>query len=261
MYAPNPYSIDDIVKYSSGKACGSSLSYLVSRSESYNSAEEGKPIVYQGKAQKPSLYSQNNYSNQNRPVKTYYFTPNLFLNPIRPQTQFINATEQVQELIEEIFSSMIGKKLPQNISIKICTKEELKEIHSRFGQWHEGIQGFAVNDKDLKQIFAKNDHLDALMLTIGHEIGHVYTSSLGNSHDEEAKAFSFAVEWANIIKKNNIGNLKENIKDNLDFNPAKNGLHDIAFFFVKNLIDKGLKPMEVHWDLANKYISLFSFYN
>lgn len=99
------------------------------------------------------------------------------------------------------------------------------------------------------------------MLAIGHEIGHVYTSSLPDSHDEEAKAFSFAMEWAKIIKENNIGNLAENIKENIDFNPARNGLHDIAFFFVKNLMNNGLKPMEIHNSLVKKYISLFGFYN
>ena len=51
---------------------------------------------------------------------------------------------------------------------------------------------------------------------------------------------------------------KDNIKD--DFSPAKNGLHDLAFFFVKNLVDKGLKPMQVHQDLVKGYVSLLNFY-
>ena len=260
MYSSKSYSIDDIVKYSSRRFNGT-LNYLVSKSESYSFSSGNNLISYHGQDKKPLIYSQTNDYKKSSLTKTYYFTPELFLNPIRPSTQFINATEQIQELIEETFSLMIGRKLPKNVSIRVCTKEELKQIHSRLGHWDEGIQGFALNDITSKQIFVKNSHLDALMLTIGHEIGHVYTSRLSNSHDEEAKAFSFAVEWAKTIKKNNIGNLGENIKDDIDFNPARNGLHDLAFFFVKKLINNGLRPMQIHWDLVNKYTSLFGFYN
>ncbi|MCH8003073.1 MAG: hypothetical protein IH934_00440 [Nanoarchaeota archaeon] len=262
MYTNRPYSIDDIVRYNPNNQYNNNLNYLVSKSENYSNPLENSQQVeleYKGNHQKPTIYSENNYLPQ-EPTKTYYFTPEIFLKPFRPLTQFINTTEQIQTLIEETFELMLSKKLP-NINIQVCNKEELKQIHSRFGSWNDNIQGFALNNKHLKQIFVKNNNLDELMLTIGHEIGHVYTKSLSNNHDEEAKAFSFAIEWTKTIKKHNIGNLNENIKDNLDFNPARNGLHDLAFFFVKNLVDKGLKPMQVHWDLVKGYVSLFGFYN
>jgi len=262
MYASRSYTIDDIVRYAPNNQYNNNINYLVSKSENYGAPLKNLQQIeleYKGNLQKPTIYSENNYLQQEKPTKTYYFTPQIFLNPIRPKSQFINTTEQIQSLIEETFELMLKKKL-LNISIQICNKEELKQIHSRFGPWHEGIQGFALNNKELKQIFVKNNNLDELMLTIGHEIGHVYTKSLSNNHDEEAKAFSFAIEWAKTIKKHNIGNLAENIKDNSDFNPARNGLHDLAFFFVKNLVDKGIKPMDVHWYLVKKYISLFNFY-
>jgi len=262
MYSNNPYRIDDIVRYSPRSQHGSSLNYLISKSEDYAISAENRPKnphEYTGQHQKPTIYSNNNYSAR-QTTRTYYFTPEIFLKPNRPLTQFINTTEQVQELIEETFSLMLGKKLPQNISIQVCTVEELRQIHSKFGSWSDNIQGFALNNKKLKQILVKNNHLDQLMLTIGHEIGHVYTSCLSNSHDEEAKAFSFTIEWTKTIKANNLGNLAENINDSLDFKPARNGLHDIAFFFVNKLINNGLKPMQVHWDLVKGYVSLFGFY-
>ena len=260
MYYGKTYTIDDIVRFSPSTYSGNGLNYLVSKSENYHVLAESMPIEYSGQHKSPLIYS-NNYYNENKATRTYYFTPKIFLKPSRRETPIINATEQIKELINETFALMIGTSLPQNLSINVCSTEELKQIHSQFGSWSEGIQGFAINNKKLKRIFVKNNHLDELMLTIGHEIGHVYTSSLSNSHDEEAKAFSFAMEWAKTIKKNNIGNLAENIKDNIDFNPARNGLHDIAFFFVKNLMNNGLKPMEIHNNLVKKYISLFGFYN
>jgi len=264
MYTNGSYSIDDVVRYAPNKQYSNSLNYLVSKSEDYsNQLENTQQIVpeYKGNHQKTIIYPTNNYSfNENKPTKTYYFTPKIFLNPVRPKTRFINTTTQIQSLIEETFELMLNKKLPNNISIQVCNKEELKQLHSRFGSWNDNIQGFALNNKNMKQIFVRNNDLDELMLTIGHEIGHVYTKKLDNSHDEEAKAFSFAMQWAKTIRKHDIGNLKENIKDDLDFNPARNGLHDLAFFFVKNLMAKGIKPMQVHWDLVSGYVSLWNFY-
>jgi len=262
MYASKSCSIDEIVRYAPNNQHYNNINYLVSKSENYSAPLKNPQQIepeYKGNHQKPTIYSENDYLQREKPTKTYYFTPQIFLKPTRSGTQFINTTQQIQSLIEETFELMLKKKL-LNIDIQICNKEELKQIHSRFGPWHEGIQGFALNNKELKQIFVKDNNLDELMLTIGHEIGHVYTKSLSNNHDEEAKAFSFAIEWVKTIKKHNIGNLAENMKDNLDFNPARNGLHDLAFFFVKNLVDKGIKPMDVHWDLVKKYISLFNFY-
>jgi len=237
------YSIDDTVRYTSIN----NIDYLVSKSEVYTTDE-----FIQYERHELTVYIDNSYS-QNK-IKVYYFSPKMFLEPIRPETQFVNRFEEVQTLVEEIFFLMLGKRMP-NFSITICTKEELMQIHSRFGSWNGNIQGFAFN----KQIFVKNNNLDELLLTIGHEIGHVYTKSLTNKHDEEAKAFSFAIEWAKTIKKHNIGNLSNNIVSK--FNPAHNGLHDISFFFVQNLIDKGLKPMQIHSDLVRNYISVFNFYN
>ena len=261
MYYGKSYFIDDIVRYSPSTYSGNGLNYLISKSKDYHVLTETTPMEYSGQQSKLRIYSNNNYESDNKPSKTYYFTPKMFLKPSRRETPIISTTEQVRELINETFLLMLKKELSQNISINVCTKEELKQMHSRFGSWSDGIQGFAINSKKLKQIFVKNNHLDELMLTIGHEIGHVYTSSLANSHDEEAKAFSFAMEWAKTIKSNNIGNLAENIKDDIDFQPARNGLHDLAFFFVKKLMNNGLKPMEIHNNLVKKYISLFGFYN
>ena len=101
-------------------------------------------------------------------------------------------------------------------------------------------------------------NLDEMMLVIGHEIGHVLTKTLPNKHDEEAKAFAFSIKWAETIKKHNVANLGMSIKDELDMNPARNGLHDVAFSFVSLMLKKGRTAIEVHQDLAKKYISMFN---
>ena len=84
--------------------------------------------------------------------------------------------------------------------------------------------------------------------------------SLPNKHDEEAKAFAFSVEWAKTIKKHNVANLGLNIKEDIDFQPARNGLHDVAFSFVDFMVKKGRNAMQLHDDLSRKYMSIFNMF-
>ena len=116
--------------------------------------------------------------------------------------------------------------------------------------WNPGIQGFAVNrkGKGYSCIFVKNNHLDALMLVLGHEIGHVITPRLPDLKDEEAKAFAFEMSWAKAIIEHNIAGLKGQF--NVDFKPAANGIHNIAFGFVQSMINKGKDSLKLYWELV-----------
>lgn len=199
-------------------------------------------------------YSEQKYSAHY--AEEHPFAPEIFLSSSRPKTAFIDDENQIRNAIEETFELMMKEKLPENISINILPLDDFKIIHSNFGRWISGILGFSINGKE-KKIFVRENHLDALMLVIGHEIGHVLTASLPNKHDEEAKAFAFSIEWARTIKTHNIANLGLNIKDEFDFNPARNGLHDVAFEFVDFMLKKGRKAIELHDDLVKRYVSAF----
>ncbi len=204
---------------------------------------------------------QPQYKNQQQYSTIYSalhaFTPEFFLKPSRPKTRFIDDNHEIRSIAEETFELMMKVKLPESISINILPFEEFKSIHSRFGAWNNGILGFSLNGTE-KNIFVRENHLDALMLVVGHEIGHVLTETLPNKHDEEAKAFAFSIEWTHTIKKHNIANLGLSIKDKIDFQPARNGLHDIAFGFVDFMVKKGRKAIEVHDDLVKRYTSVFN---
>ena len=200
------------------------------------------------------------YKNHEQYTATYdtnhSFAPEIFLNSARPKTRFIDDNGEVKNIVEETFELMMKKKVPGNISINVLPFDDFKAVHSRFGAWNNGILGFSINE-DNKQIFVRENHLDSLMIVLGHEIGHVLTDTLPNKHDEEAKAFAFSIEWARTIKKHNVADLGLSIKDELGFNPARNGLHDVAFSFVDFMIRKGRKAIELHDDLARKYVSVF----
>ena len=235
----------------------SGISYFASNSDNNYPSEGENIITIQPK------YTQKNFTVPYENPKQYFnaypashaFTPKILLNPSRPKARFIDDNNEATAIADEIFGLMMNEKMPENISINVLPFADFKALHSRFGAWSSGILGFSLN-RD-KKIFVRENHLDSLMIVIGHEIGHVLTETLPNKHDEEAKAFAFSIEWAKTIKKHNIANLGLSIKDEIGFQPARNGLHDIAFSFVDFAVKKGRKAMELHNDLAKRYVSVF----
>ena len=177
------------------------------------------------------------------------------LKKCRPVTQFINDSEEVKDIVLETFEKLTGQKFPDNIEVRVCSEEEMKKAHNaNGGKWNPGIMGFAINRYPYPStIFAKKNHLDALMLTIGHEIGHVLSPRLQDDVDEEAKAFAFELAWVKAVVENDIGGLAGNF--NIDFVPAENGLHDRAFAFVQSVVQKGREALKVFWELSKGMIN------
>jgi hypothetical protein len=132
----------------------------------------------------------------------------------------------------------------------------MESIHEEFGgSWNPGILGFAINRNPEKNlIFVKENNLDVLMLTIGHEIGHVLTRRLNDPRDEEAKAFAFELAWMKSIKEYNIANLANQFVDFPE--PAKNGLHNIAFDFVVSMLGSGKQCLQIFKELFDRKISV-----
>lgn len=175
-----------------------------------------------------------------------YFSPSIFLRDDRPQSQFIGKVEEIKHYIQEAFKATTGKELPEDISIIVVNQEELKQRHELCnGTWSPGIQGISINRKGFGQslIVVKENDLDILMMTIGHEIGHVLNFQLNNRLNEEAKAFAFEMAWVKSIFENNIAGLRNSIDP--DPKPARNGLHDVAFAFVKRMLLLGKDAFDV----------------
>ncbi|MBW3019105.1 hypothetical protein KY329_02895, partial [Candidatus Woesearchaeota archaeon] len=118
------------------------------------------------------------------------------------------------------------------------------------------IMGFSINKfgKGASEIFVREAPLDSLLLTIGHELGHVLSPTLVNKHDEEAKAHAFSLAWMETIRDNDIAGLKPNIA----LNPANNGLHDVAFDFVKKLLHTGASAFDVFQTLSKGLTSILA---
>jgi len=164
----------------------------------------------------------------------------VFLRSDRPRTQFVNESSTILPFVKDAFKVTTGKDMPE-IQVFLLDDETFKDAYESFGSKYKlGLQGFSINGKD-RLVFAKKDYLDRVMLTIGHEIGHVLSMPLQSQLDEEAKAFSFSVAWMRAIVQNNIAGLQMSIEEN----PAKNGLHDVAYEFVRQRIDKGENALDL----------------
>ncbi|MDP3698397.1 MAG: hypothetical protein Q8R47_02320 [Nanoarchaeota archaeon] len=173
----------------------------------------------------------------------YYFVPDTFLKPGK-EGAFVGKAEEVREFVEEAFEKICHQEFPANIKMSILNQEEFSKIAPSSGtiglSLNRGQQGL------LSEIFILNDTLGRVMLTIGHELGHVLTKTLPNQHDEEAKAYAFSLLWMKIIQEHNIADLGEAI---ITEHPAENGLHNLAFSFIHQLLSQGKEIEEIYAEI------------
>ena len=195
-----------------------------------------------------SLVSQN--YNFITPKAEYHFSPDLFLRPGK-EGIFVGQAEEVRQFVEEAFTEIFQQPFPNNVKISILNRQEFNKITpspNTVGlSINRGVQGL------LSEIFILNDNLGRVMLTIGHELGHVLTQTLANPHDEEAKAYAFSLLWIKKIQEQNIANLGDALITEC---PADNGLHNVSFHFVHSLMLQGKEAVEIYRELISLSLSL-----
>ena len=181
----------------------------------------------------------------------YESQPVAFLSRNRPRSPFVGAAADIAGFIREAFARTTQKELPDDITITVSHREELQRAHAQF--LNGGIVGLSLNGAS-RQIFVVSGSLDEVMLVIGHELGHVVSLPLGNEQAEEAKAFSFEMAWARAIFTHDIAGLRISINEAaLSMKPAQNGLHDLAFAFVKAAtLLAGKEPLQLHSEISSQ---------
>ena len=208
-------------------------------------------FAYSKENEKLIPYSKNQSSYNFLNIQPeYHFVPDNFLKPGK-EGIFVGKAEEVREFVEENFEKIFAQPFPGNIKMSILNQEEFRKIapsHNTIGlSLNRGNEGL------LSEIFILNDSLARVMLTIGHELGHVLSKTLPNPHDEEAKAYAFSLLWMKIIQEHNIANLSESF---VTEHPAENGLHNVSFAFVHQLISQGKEAEEVYQQLIAEELSL-----
>jgi len=211
------YSAQYCCSYGNTKSYGASYGSNSSGSTNYFSSEyhnssidllvDSQPHALTiSDAKISEAYTKNLYLSNS---KHDYFTIEPFLTHLQ-ETEFVDDAKLVEEPCKTAFRLTTGKELPSNISIRLCSQDELKKAHiENGGIWSSGIQGFSINRgaKKVSEVFVKKDSIDRVMITLGHEIGHVISKTLPDTRDEEAKAFAFSIAWMRVIIDNNIAGL------------------------------------------------------
>jgi len=209
--------------------------------------------------------SKTSYENTytSLPTSSNYYTTSQITSMFVKQhnkTRFIEDAAEIKDHIKEAFEKTTGEKLPYNLSITVTDQKTMKKIHEENGgNWSDSIMGFALNSNNngTNRIFVKKGQLADIMVTLGHEIGHIISSSLDNARDEEAKAFAFSIAWVKAIREHNIANLKDSI---IIHEPALNNLHNVALDFVMSMLQKGMAALEICFNLIKGEIFVTSSY-
>ena len=180
----------------------------------------------------------------------YNFIPDNFLVPGKGG-KFVGNAEDIQDFVEEAFMKIFNESFPQDIKISLLNREQFSKIAP-----NPSTVGLSINRRKhglISEIFVLNDSLGRVLLTFGHELGHVLTETLDNPHDEEAKAFAFSLAWMDVIKEHNIAGLGDAI---VTESPAQNGLHDVSFSFVSKMMRQGKKAWEVYREVVRGVVSV-----
>jgi hypothetical protein len=244
--------------YTSG---GSQLEYIANNCDS-NCGENtfysvSEPVISESSFVPQREYFKQQYQKEKlgydlfHSQPNYDFIPDNFLKPGTTGT-FVGKADEIKEFIEDTFEKITGKEFPNDIKISVLEDERFNKLNNNLS-----VRGLSINRRKLglvSEIFIRNDYLAKVMLTIGHELGHVLTKTLKNVHDEEAKAYSFSLEWMKIIKENNVGGLGEAI---VLESPAQNGLHNVAFSFVQKMV-KNKNFWEIYLNLVKEKVSIAS---
>ena len=212
---------------------GSELESMVSQYAIEGRSAIEEAIFYQGTGK--SSYRSYDAIAEEQPV--------VFLNPQRPNAQFVGHASELTEHIKEAFFLTTGATLPQDVEITIDSRERLSQKNPAF--LNASVAGLSMSGS--REVFVASGKLDEVMLTVGHEIGHVIKPRARTAEEEEAKAFAFEAAWARAIFENDVAGLRSSI-DSSALKPAENGLHDVAFNFVKN--NSETDPLELFEDLS-----------
>jgi len=237
--------------YSAGGYSGTA-NYSASSGYSNNSGYTGASMSYSG---------SSNYGGKAdyvQPETPHFSAAETFLAEDRPLTPMVSDMGDVKEIVEQTYEKITGQEFPHDsIRVVVCDEQTFRQVHNNTGgAWSPGIMGFSFNKygRGASEIYIRQDHMDSVLLTIGHELGHVLGPTLPNGQDEEAKAHAFSLAWMETIREHNIAGLQPNIVPN----PAHNGLHDVAFDYVKYLLQTGSSSFDVFQTLAHGLTSIIA---
>jgi hypothetical protein len=163
---------------------------------------------------------------------------------------FAGIANDIISQIQFVFYEVTKQEFPYDLKIEFCDSFTMQEKYKSSAKeiWDSKIKGFCINSKD-KSVYILYDTLVNMMLTLGHEIGHILTPARHNKITEEAKAYAFEIIWISKIKELNIFSLSDQIDLSNLGTPAANGIHDAAFMWVNSFMMEGKTAKEIYEDI------------
>lgn len=216
--------------------------------------QEAPPIQQETRIQYQT--KKSDYETEHQTAREYHnHTPTLFLSPFRSPSRFIEKAKEIEHYVQEMVEKTTQKSFPKNLHIQVLDNQKFVELHAHYGaKRSNGVVGFSVNrnhEGGISTIVVRKGHLDEMLLTVAHEIGHVIAHALKNPVSEEAKAFAFELACSKTIAEYNIAGLGNSIDHGALLAPAKNGLHDRAFAWLREQMMEGKKALEIFLTLIN----------
>lgn len=217
---------------------------------------EGKLYTYSVDAFPQQHYPQHSTPQSTYTATSYYSTPIVeeqplhFLNRSRRVPSFVDDAHELEESIRTTFQLTMHEELPHDIIISVAPRDRLLREHLSF--LNPGVMGISYHET--RRIFVAAGPIDEVLLTIGHEIGHVLTEPAATPQQEEAKAFAFEAAWAETLWQHDIQGLRESINSK-SFLPAKNGIHDVGKAIVVEKT-RELTPMQTFMQLSGRDVTV-----
>ncbi len=233
------YSISGVLAQSYHSLMSSPLERLTGNTASYIAQDNSYTSTETSYINTHTVHREDNY----------HFIPDNFLKPGMHGT-FVGKAEELKEFVEDAFEKIFNTKFPDDIKVRILDEEAFRKLAP-----HPSTIGLSLNRRKMgliSEVFVLEGSLARVLLTLGHELGHVLTPTFSNIHNEEAKAFAFSFAWMDVIKEHNIANLKDAF---IEERPAENGLHNIAYKIVQKAIAGGKRAWQVYLDILKGKLS------
>ena len=189
------------------------------------------------------------------------FEPSNFIK-VGFSSVFVGDASAIKADVKEAFLRLVGSDLPSNIIISIVSSLELRKrglgkgvqgngAFPAHGNSISNVMGVSYNRSifGMSEVMVVSGSLASVMLTMGHELGHVFTPTLGEAWLEEAKAYAVSFAWMEIVRRFDIAGLGSAF---VEYMPAMNGVHDKGYAYVMKKVRSGMSYWEVYLEIVGR---------
>ena len=163
---------------------------------------------------------------------------------------------EVRTLVNRIYNSFTGKKLSNDLDIKILLEIEMIQRYRRLGGKGPIPKGFSNSES--KKAYIKAGNICDVLIHLFHEIGHIDEKPLEKRLDEEAQSYALLFGCFEEMKRLGYDSIVNEILERLpdSYEGHKDGYHAKAYDKVRNLMKLGFTAHEIYDGISGRDISV-----